>query len=290
VKHSESNLNSVLPYFGRALPAVGLFILAIFFVQFLAQETGDPSLVWYIGVSLVLLTLTQFVILFIEDRRGKIALAISTGIYKASKFASKLIPPREYIILESGRKAKYAIYLYYVFKKGGGEKLANLMADFIKSSNVRPDYIVGHLTIFEGAGEHHKDYGLVSSVAHKLGKPYAICHEFRDEGNRMILNGDIGPGKALILDDVTTTGETIKKTVDFLKKQEQAITTDSAFVFVVRQKNAVANLKQIGVKLHYIITSEQLLKQLHARKFISDEEYAEARSDCDFQPETRTSS
>jgi orotate phosphoribosyltransferase len=64
----------------------------------------------------------------------------------------------------------------------------------------------------------------------------------------------------LAIEDVTVKGDSLTRTIRPLQKDGYTIT--DAFTLILREEEAIDNLKKLGVNLHYVFTLEQMMKVL----------------------------
>lgn len=117
-----------------------------------------------------------------------------------------------------------------------------------------------------------------SPVALTLGKPMIyVRKEAKDYGRKKRIEGTIKPGdRVLVLDDVITTGHSVMAAVDAVR--EEGGEAKYVAVLVDRLEGATANLKKSGVALKSLTDVLELVKTLHARDEISDDEMKAIKS------------
>jgi len=255
-------------------------------VQLIAVKINEPYLVIYVVVGLAIFTLAQRLLLDADTNRAKMMLGRLIGTSRAFMVSTEEAP----IILESGRKAEYAVYLSLVFRNQGGMILSKLAADYISASNLRADCIIGHHKVPATPKNHHEDYGLVPTIAQLLGKPYAVFHEKEDGVEIEPSPNVVLSGRALLLDDVTTGGGTLVDTAKWAREKFSSVMISDALVFLLRpsgnrRKRVIKRLQENKIELHYLITSEELLGQLFSEKFIDLRTLEQAKTDLDFSDE-----
>ena len=198
----------------------------------------------------------------------------------------------EFTLEHRGDIARYVIYLSELFNKGQALEVAELMVELIRQSNVRFERVIGILMKEPSGGPYVslERYHLVPVVASLLGKPYLLLYEAKDEETGApcyLYDGEFRAGeRAIIVDDVITTGTSIINAANHLRSRQIAV--HDAFVFVSRShgdalKRVRERLRQAGVTLQFIIDSSQLLQELYKKGFIGQEEVEEACCDPDFQ-------
>lgn len=155
-------------------------------------------------------------------------------------------------ILSSRRKSNYYIDLRKCLSKPDLYlPIVKLYVDLI--STVEFDVIVGVAT---------GGIPWASMVAYELKTPLAyVRSEKKEHGKTSIVEGEIKPGfKAVIVDDVATTGKSIRSAAEILRSY--SLIVEDAVVAVDRREGAEELLKSLGIKLHYIISTPQMFKFL----------------------------
>lgn len=99
----------------------------------------------------------------------------------------------------------------------------------------------------------------------ELKKPVIyVRKESKIHGLKKLVEGEYRNGDlALIIDDVSTTGNSISRAVETLRSSN--IVVNEAFVIVDREEGAREKLKQLNVNLHYLITLREILSTMHER-------------------------
>jgi orotate phosphoribosyltransferase len=94
----------------------------------------------------------------------------------------------------------------------------------------------------------------------ETGIPYLIVRkEKKGYGTGKQIEGDLKEnGKAIVVEDVATTGKSILTTVDILR--ENAVVVEKAIVVVDREEGAFELLKKNGVKMISLVTIDDLMK------------------------------
>jgi len=114
------------------------------------------------------------------------------------------------------------------------------------------------------AGIESSGIPLATALALEHEKPMIyVRKEAKGHGLGKRIEGDVPPGaKALVIDDVATTGGSIESAVKALRSE--ALTVSDAFVVVDREEGARERLGGLGVRLSSLITLSQLISGLEA--------------------------
>ncbi len=94
----------------------------------------------------------------------------------------------------------------------------------------------------------------------------------KEYATKKFVEGIVNKGdNVLVLEDVSTTGSSIKHAVE--KLREVGAEVDKAIVFIDREQGAVENLREIGVNLIPIYRVTQIMELLHGEGYIDVEKY-----------------
>jgi orotate phosphoribosyltransferase len=117
-----------------------------------------------------------------------------------------------------------------------------------------------------------------SPVALQLQKPMIyVRKEGKNYGRMKRIEGMIKPGwKVLIMDDLVTTGQSILSGIDAIKEEGGEV--KHVAVLIDRLEGAKANLKKAGVTLRPLTDVLELVRTLHAKDEISDDEMQAIKS------------
>lgn len=166
--------------------------------------------------------------------------------------------------LSSGKKSPYYIDLRIVpsyphqFRKMI-KHLQNEISENIGLDNF--DYLVSVPTS-----------GLViaSALAIETVKPLIYVRDRpKDYGTSKLVEGHFESGKkALMIDDVATTGDSVINALKSLKNEGVVIT--DTFVIIDRMEGAEKAMKSEGVKMHNLVNILEITNSLHEQNLISD--------------------
>ncbi len=112
------------------------------------------------------------------------------------------------------------------------------------------------------AGVESSGIPLATALALIMEKPMMyVRKEAKFHGTQKLIEGDFLPGlRALVLDDVATTGSSLERAVSALRSEGLVI--EDAFVVVDREEGARERLARLGVRLTSMITLSQLISIL----------------------------
>jgi orotate phosphoribosyltransferase len=116
------------------------------------------------------------------------------------------------------------------------------------------------------AGVESSGIPIATALALIMEKPMAYARrEQKAHGTRKLIEGDFTPGmRALIVDDVATTGSSLERAVSALRSE--GLMVEDAFVVVDREEGARKRLEGLGVRLFSMITLSQLTSLLEGRE------------------------
>lgn len=112
------------------------------------------------------------------------------------------------------------------------------------------------------AGVESSGIPLATILALEREKPMIyVRKEVKDHGLRKRIEGDVRPGvKALVIDDVATTGASLERAVRTLRSE--GLMVSDAFVVIDREEGAGDKLAELGVKLSSLVTLSQITSRL----------------------------
>ncbi len=110
-----------------------------------------------------------------------------------------------------------------------------------------------------------------SQVAYNLEKPFIYVRKgIRLRGRERRVEGILVSGdKVLLIDDLVTTGLTLKKAAQTVRA-EGGVVTD-AIVFLDREEGAAAQLEKSGIKLHSMLKISEIANVLYDTGLIDKE-------------------
>jgi orotate phosphoribosyltransferase len=111
-----------------------------------------------------------------------------------------------------------------------------------------------------------------SIASYHLKKPFLYVRSTeRQHGRGRWVEGVLLPGdRVLLMDDLITKGGSIVKSAEAVRA-EGGVVTD-AVVLVNREENGEANLAENGIKLHYLLTTSELARELCNMDVITEEQ------------------
>ncbi len=144
--------------------------------------------------------------------------------------------------------------------------ISGLIADSIKKMDF--DYV---------SGIPYTALPIAGLVAEKLNKPLIYTRkEEKTYGTKNPIIGQFEKGKkALIIDDLITSGESIFETVE--KFESTGLEVKDLFVIINRSQNGYEKLKKKGYRLHSLIELDELLNILHEENLIDNKKIEEIR-------------
>jgi len=106
------------------------------------------------------------------------------------------------------------------------------------------------------------------------GKPMAyVRSEQKNHGTNSLIEGDVHGLRALILDDVSTTGSSLLKAIKAVREAGGAPVR--AGVIVEREQGAREALSMHCVELHWLLTARELFEYIYGNELITGEQYRE---------------
>uniref|UniRef100_A0A915D799 Uridine 5'-monophosphate synthase n=1 Tax=Ditylenchus dipsaci TaxID=166011 RepID=A0A915D799_9BILA len=142
------------------------------------------------------------------------------------------------------------------------EETAKALCDIIKASELQYDYIVG------------VPYGaimLATLVSSYLDKPMLLKRkEAKGHGKKLMIEGRYEAGKkALVIEDVVTSGASVLETVEELRKVD--LLCDTVLCVLDREQGGVDKLRTEDITLHSVISMTKILEFLVKQKEITED-------------------
>lgn len=115
---------------------------------------------------------------------------------------------------------------------------------------------------------------LASFIACRLSKPLAYVRiEKKEHGTKSLVEGVVENRKAVIIDDVATTGGSIEHAINSLR--EAKAVPIAAITIVDREQGARERLNALGVKLYSLATATEIFDELYRAGLVSEDMYKE---------------
>jgi orotate phosphoribosyltransferase len=112
---------------------------------------------------------------------------------------------------------------------------------------------------------------LASFMACKMEKPLAYARlERKGHGTNKLLEGEVRGKAVLVVDDVATTGTSLKVVVNAVRQEGGKV--EGALVIVDRQEGANRELERMGVKLYSVFKITEILKSIIDRKWVEEQD------------------
>lgn len=156
-------------------------------------------------------------------------------------------------VLASGKKSKY----YVDIKKATtNPKVLKTVAKMIKEYLEKENELESkNLKI---AGVELGSVSIATAVSLETEKDLLIVRKkAKDYGTKNKIEGELNDGdRVIIVEDVTTSGGSVAKAVDEIRKNNGIV--EKVFVIVDRMEGAKDNLKEMNVELIPLVTIEEL--------------------------------
>jgi len=122
------------------------------------------------------------------------------------------------------------------------------------------------------AGVPTAGISFASIAAYNLEKPFIYVRTTkRQHGRGRCVEGILLPGdRVLLIDDLITKGGSILKNAEAVRA-EGGVVTD-AVVLVDREEGGNENLAREGIKLHYLLSTDELARKMYVMKVITKEQ------------------
>ncbi len=127
------------------------------------------------------------------------------------------------------------------------------------------------------AGIPYAALPIATAIGLEMGRPVIYPRrEAKDYGTRATVEGDYQPGQtAIVIDDLTTTGETKIESIEKLTAAGLAVR--DIVVLIDREQGATETLAQAGYRLHAVATLSQLLDIWQTSGAITEAQAEEVR-------------
>lgn len=111
-----------------------------------------------------------------------------------------------------------------------------------------------------------------SVLSQKLEMPLVYVRgNKKSHGREKAVEGVLSEDKAILADDLTTTGGSIAEAAETLRNV--GTTVKDAVVVVDREEGAVKNLKEKGIDLHFYLKLSEIIEYLRSSSEMSREKY-----------------
>jgi orotate phosphoribosyltransferase len=162
--------------------------------------------------------------------------------------------------LSSGKISPYYLDLRRLPSYPEFSRIVSLAINTV--SNLNFDLVVGVAT---------GGLPLASFMACKMEKPLAYARlERKGHGTNKLLEGEVRGKAVLVVDDVATTGTSLKVAVNAVRQEGGKV--EGALVIVDRQEGANRELERMGVKLYSVFKITEILKSIIDRKWVEEQD------------------
>lgn len=119
-----------------------------------------------------------------------------------------------------------------------------------------------------------------SSLAYEIFRPHIYVRKnIKNYGTQKTFEGDlISNSKVLIVDDVMTTGNSLISSIELLK--DKSIIND-LLVFVDREQGTKDLLKKYEIKIHKIISMNDIFEILYQNNRINEKDYLDLKNELE---------
>ena len=119
-----------------------------------------------------------------------------------------------------------------------------------------------------------------SSLAYEIFRPHIYVRKnIKNYGTQKTFEGDlISNSKVLIVDDVMTTGNSLISSIELLK--DKSIIND-VMVFVDREQGTKDLLKKYEIKIHKIISMNDIFEILYQNNRINEKDYLDLKNELE---------
>lgn len=169
--------------------------------------------------------------------------------------------------LTSGRTSPYYIDLRIVPSfPGAFKRICDIYVKLVKTE-------LGTETFDRIAGIPTAGIPFASIIAYQLDKPFLyIRPKAKLHGRERRIEGIIMPGsRILLVDDLITTGLSLKKSAQAIRAEGGVIT--DALVLLDREEGGKQRLKKDNINLHYLLTAREAANKLYELGAIEEDQY-----------------
>lgn len=141
------------------------------------------------------------------------------------------------------------------------DKIVGFIIEKVREKNIDQD-------ITKIVGIFNKGPLLVIPTSIKIGKPFALFGKYENK----VTMGTVDPNdKALIIDDLISSGKTIGRASRILKNMYKC-KINKAIVILDREDGGVTRLKKIGITVYPLITMTELIDLMYGLGIVGEEE------------------
>ncbi len=144
-------------------------------------------------------------------------------------------------------------------------QICKMIVDYLESRN-----ILSNIQVIAGVPVAGLSYSTL--VAYLTKKPLIFVRSKpKKHGTQKQIEGVFEKNsEALVIDDVLTTGGSLKESIMVMRKNNLKVS--HAIILINREEGGVKNLKEIGVTVHSIFTIKEVADILRDSNIITDEE------------------
>ncbi|KAI6215791.1 Uridine 5'-monophosphate synthase [Aphelenchoides besseyi] len=185
---------------------------------------------------------------------------------KEEQFIEKIRKHQVFQLGDFVLKSGFRSPIYIDCRRLISEETAHLVREVIEKADVDYDYVVG----VPLAAMH-----LASLVSRSTNKPILIKRpQAKAYGTKKLIEGDYEAGeRALIVEDVVTTGASIQETAKALRNE--GLIVEDAVCVLNREQGGMEALKAAGIRLHSVLKVSQILEHLEQAGQIDADKHKE---------------